>query len=71
MRVLVCFTDKQAVILCRPNVTRQSVVETMNLLKAGLGIHILLSLRGLGHGGILSAVKLLRVSSDKTVACDV
>ena len=38
MRVLVCFTDKQAVLLCRPNVTRQSVVETMNLLKAGLGI---------------------------------
>ena len=38
MRVLVCFTGKQAVLLCRPNVTRQSVVETMNLLKAGLGI---------------------------------
>ena len=33
--------------------------------------YILLSLRGLGHSGILSAVKLLRVSSDETVACDV
>ena len=38
MRELVCFIDKQAVLLCRPNVTRQSVVETLKLLKAGLGI---------------------------------
>ena len=38
MRVLVCFTDKQAVLLCRPNVTRQSVVKTMKVLKAALGI---------------------------------
>ena len=38
MRVLVCVTDKQAVLLYRPNVTRWSIVETMKLLKAGLGI---------------------------------
>ena len=38
MRVLVCFTDKHALLPCRPNVTRQSVVETMKLMKAGLGL---------------------------------
>ena len=38
MRVLVCFTDKRASLLCRPNVIRQSVVETMKLMKAGLGL---------------------------------
>ena len=38
MRVLVCFTDKHVLLLCRPNVTLQSVVETMKLMKAGLGL---------------------------------
>ena len=38
MRVLVCFTDKLVLLLCRPNVTRRSVVETMKLMKAGLGL---------------------------------
>ena len=38
MHVLVCFTDKQVVLLCRPNITRLSVVETKKLIKAGLGI---------------------------------
>ena len=38
MRVLVCFTDKHVLLLCRPNVTLQSVVETMELMKAGLGL---------------------------------
>ena len=38
MRVLVCFTDKLVLLLCRPNVTWQSVVETMKLMKAGLGL---------------------------------
>ena len=33
MRVLVCFTDKHVLLLCRPNVTLQSVV-----MKAGLGL---------------------------------
>ena len=31
----------------------------------------ILFLRRLGHSGLLSAVKLLRVSSDETVSCDV
>ena len=38
MCVLVCFTDKDALLPCRPNVIRQSVVETMKLMKAGLGL---------------------------------
>ena len=38
MRVLVCVTEKRALLPCRPNVTRRSVVETMKLMKAGLGL---------------------------------
>ena len=38
MRVLVCFTYKHVLLLRRSNVTRRSVVETMKLLKTGLGL---------------------------------
>ena len=38
MGVLGRFTDKHALLLCRPNVIRRSVVKTMNLMKSGLGL---------------------------------
>ena len=70
MRVLVCITDKQVVLLCRPNITRRNVVETEKFKKCRTWYNLFF-LQRLGHSGISSAVKLPRVSSDAIVACHV
>ena len=51
MRVLVYFTDKHDLLLCCPNVTRRSVVESRTWF-------ILLFWRRLGHSGIFGGVKI-------------